>query len=77
VFRKVAILACLLVTNPGGKKVGVKRRILCIKRVLLSFQHVLSGRAEILHEVPQCTHKKNLILLTNVQKCLENTGAEL
>jgi hypothetical protein len=26
-FRKVPILACLMVKNPGGKKMGVKRRI--------------------------------------------------
>jgi hypothetical protein len=26
-FRKVPILACFLVKNPGGKKMGVKRRM--------------------------------------------------
>ena len=53
VFRKVPILACFLVKNPGGKKKGVKRRILCVKRILHSFPHFLSVGAVILHEVQQ------------------------
>ena len=54
-FRKVPILACFLVKNPGGKKGGVKRRILCVKRILLSFPQYLSVGVLILHEVQQCT----------------------
>ena len=49
------ILACFLVKNPGGKKGGVKQRILCVKRILLSFPQFLSVGVLILHEVPQCT----------------------
>ena len=29
-IRRVPILACFLVKNPGGKKGGVKRRMLCV-----------------------------------------------
>ena len=54
-FRKVPILACFLVKNPGGKKVGIKRRILCVKRILLSFPQFVYVGVLILHEVPQCT----------------------
>ena len=54
-FRKVPILACFLVKNPGGKKKGVKRRILCVKWILHSFPQFLSVGAVILHEVQQCT----------------------
>ena len=55
IFRKVPILACFLVKNPGGKKGGVKHRILCVKRILLSIPRFSSDLAIILHEVPQCT----------------------
>jgi hypothetical protein len=34
---------------------GVKRRILRVKRILLSFPQYLSDVADILHEVQQCT----------------------
>ena len=34
--------ACFLVNNPGGKKGGVKRRILCAKQILLS---LFTGRS--------------------------------
>ena len=54
-FRKVPILACFLVNNSGGKKMGVKRWILCVKRILLSFPQYLSVWVLILHEVQQCT----------------------
>jgi hypothetical protein len=54
-FRKVPILVCFLVKNLGGKKVGIKRRILCVERILLSFPQFLSVGVLILHEVPQCT----------------------
>jgi hypothetical protein len=35
--------------------VGIKWRILCVKRILLSFPQFLSIGVPILHEVPQCT----------------------
>jgi hypothetical protein len=54
-FRMVPILACFLVKNSGGTKMGVKRRILHIKRILLSFPQYLFDVADILHEVQQCT----------------------
>jgi hypothetical protein len=55
IFRKVPILACFLVNKLGGKKMGVKRRILRVKRILFSFPQFLSVWAVILHEVQQCT----------------------
>jgi hypothetical protein len=47
-FRRVPILACFFGQKSGGKKVGVKQRIVCVKRILLSFP-------QFLHEVHQCT----------------------
>jgi hypothetical protein len=38
-----------------GKKMGVKRRIICIKQILLSFPQFLSVGVLILHEVQKCT----------------------
>jgi hypothetical protein len=55
ILTKVPILACFLVKNPGGEKMGVKRRFLRVKRILLSFPQILSVWAVILHEVQQCT----------------------
>jgi hypothetical protein len=54
-IRRVPIIACFLVNNSGGKKVSVKRRILCVKRILFSFPQFLSVGVQIFHEVPQCT----------------------
>ena len=35
--QKGVHFSVFFVKNPGGKKVGIKRLILCIKRILLSF----------------------------------------
>jgi hypothetical protein len=53
--QKIIKFTCFLVKNQGGKNMGVKRRNLLVKRILLSFPQFLSVGVFILHEVPQCT----------------------
>ena len=57
IFRKVPILACFLVKNPGGKKMGVKPRIVHVKRILLSFPQFLSVGAVILNGLADAKQK--------------------
>jgi hypothetical protein len=54
-FQKGAHFSMILVKNSEGKKMGVKQRILRVKRILLSFPQYLSVWVLILHEVQQCT----------------------
>ena len=49
VSGKLLKLACILVKKLGGEKLGGENEFLLVKQILLSFPHILSVGAVILH----------------------------